>query len=309
MNTNAKTHVSSLSPLRTLVATSRPPFLLLTLSVMLMATALAYYDNASFSISLFILVMLGALAAHASVNMLNEAHDARSGLDDLTQRTPFSGGSGALQQNSALINRVEAIGLGLLGVVIALGLYFVWLTGWGLLPIGLIGVGVVLLYTPTITRSPWLCLIAPGLGFGPLMVMGAYYVLTGSYSCIAFALSLIPFFLVNNLLLLNQYPDLEADRQVGRRNLLIAFGEKTGVRVFSGFLAAAFIILAGLVALGCVPVWGLLGGLMLGLALPLVIKVNQHYQSIEQLQPALAWNVVINLTMPMLIAVGLWIAS
>jgi 1,4-dihydroxy-2-naphthoate octaprenyltransferase len=141
------------------------------------------------------------------------------------------------------------------------------------------------------------------------MVMGAYYVLTGSYSCIAFALSLIPFFLVNNLLLLNQYPDLEADRQVGRRNLLIAFGEKTGVRVFSGFLAAAFIIQSGLVALGCVPVWGLLGGLMLGLALPLVIKVNQHYQSIEKLQPALAWNVVINLTMPILIAVGLWIAS
>ncbi|WFE68452.1 prenyltransferase [Thiomicrospira sp. R3] len=294
--------------IRTLLATARPPFLVLTLSVILMAGALAHYDQADFSIGLFVLVLLGALAAHASVNMLNEAYDARSGLDDLTQRTAFSGGSGALQHNPARINQVEALGLGLLGFVIALGLYFIWLTGWGLLPIGLIGVGVVVAYTPAITRSPWLCLIAPGLGFGPLMVMGAYYVLTGSYSCIAFALSLIPFFLVNNLLLLNQYPDLEPDRQVGRRNLLIAFGKKVGARVFLVFLAAAFLTLAFLVISDCLPYWALLGGLMLIVAVPLAIKLMRSYQAPSLAPSLLAWNVVINLAMPALIGLGLLIA-
>lgn len=294
---------------KTLIAAARPPFLLLTLSVIFMAAALASYQGASYSVGLLLLVVLGALAAHASVNMLNEVHDARSGLDDLTQRTPFSGGSGALQRNPSAIHTVEALGLGLLGLVIAFGLYFIWLTGWGLLPIGLIGVGLVLLYTPKVTRSPWLCLIAPGLGFGPLMVMGAYFVLTGQYSCIAFGLSLIPFFLVNNLLLLNQYPDLEADRQVGRRNLLIQFGEKMGARVFVGFLLMAFAVLGLLVMTDCLPVWALLGSLMAVLALPLMVRVSQHYANLAQLQPALAWNVMINLGMPLLIAIGLWLAS
>ena len=293
----------------TLMASARPPFLVLTLSVVLMAAALAHYDGADYSVGLLLLVVLGALAAHASVNILNEVHDARSGLDDLTQRTAFSGGSGALQHNPSAVNLVEAWGLGLLGLVIALGLYFVWLTGWGLLPIGLIGIGLVVLYTPRVTRSPWLCLIAPGLGFGPLMVMGTYFVLTGQYSCVAFGLSLIPFFLVNNLLLLNQYPDLEADRQVGRRNVLTQFGVQVGARVFVGFLAMAFVLLAWLVMANYLPVLTMLGGLMLLLALPLTWRVSQHYAHLAQLQPALAWNVIINLAMPLLIAIGLWLAS
>ena len=43
-----------------------------------------------------LLVLLGALAAHAGVNALNEYSDYRSGLDLQTRRTPFSGGSGTL---------------------------------------------------------------------------------------------------------------------------------------------------------------------------------------------------------------------
>ncbi|UQB43391.1 prenyltransferase [Thiomicrospira microaerophila] len=294
--------------IKAIFLTARPPFLLLTLSVITMAGALAHKDNAEFSIALFTLVLLGALAAHASVNMLNEAHDARSGLDELTQRTPFSGGSGALQDYPGLINRVEAIGLGLLGFVMTLGLYFIWLTGWGLLPIGLVGVGLVLAYTPKITRSPWLCLITPGLAFGPLMVMGSYYVLTGYYSCIALALSLIPFFLVNNLLLLNQYPDLAADRQVGRRNLVIAYGEKTGVRVFNLFLITSFVGLVALALTDCIPLWSLLGLLMLVLAIPLMIKLITSPHPFRPSSTDLASNVIINLATPALIALGLLIA-
>lgn len=287
----------------------RPPFLLLSISVVCLGGALAWYAGAYWSNGLFSLIMLGALAAHASVNLLNEAHDARSGLDNLTQRTAFSGGSGSLQNTPQALKWVEALGYIMLGVVISIGLFFIHLRGLGLLPLGLLGILVVVSYTPKLTRSPWLCLIAPGLGFGPLMVMGTYFVMMGEYSWLAFGVSLIPFFLVNNLLLLNQFPDLEADRQGGRRNLLISAGLQRGALVFRWFLLAAFLTLMLLVALEYLPLWALLSGLSLILAVPLYFKVSQYFDDLDQLQPALKWNVMLNLFTPLLLALGLWLAG
>lgn len=295
--------------LLTLWRAARPPFLLLTLSVISLGGALAFYSGAIWSNSLFGLILLGALAAHASVNLLNEAHDARSGLDSKTQRTPFSGGSGALQTYPQALARVEAMGYVLIGLIMVIGFYFIDLRGWALLPIGLLGILVVLSYTPAITRSPWLCLIAPGLGFGPLMVMGTYFVMMGEYSWLAFGVSLIPFFLVNNLLLLNQFPDFDADKQGGRRNLLIKAGHSIGASVFRWFLLAAFLTLILLVALEYLPLWALLGTLTLVLALPLYIKVQRDHMDLTRLQPALLWNVLVNLFTPFLIAIGLYLAS
>ena len=90
-----------------------------------------------------------------------------------------------------------------------IGLYFLWIIGWGLLPIGLAGLTLIYFYTQKITRWPFFCLIAPGLAFGPLMIGGAYYVLSGHFSLAVTLGSIVVFFLVNNLLLLNQFPDQE----------------------------------------------------------------------------------------------------
>ncbi len=91
---------------------------------------------------------------------------------------------------------------------------------------GLLGVVLIVTYTSRITRYPWLCLIAPGLAFGPFMVVGGFMVLTGEFSWLAFWVSWIPFLLVNNLLLLNQFPDEAADRRLGRFNIIMRLGGK-----------------------------------------------------------------------------------
>ena len=96
------------------------------------------------------------------------------------------------------------------------------------MPIGIVGLALIVTYTQCINHLPLLCLIAPGLGFGVLMVMvvGTQIVLTGEHTPLAWLISLVPFFLVNNLLLLNQYPDIKADSDVGRKNIAIAIGIK-----------------------------------------------------------------------------------
>src|SRR5690606_28083014 len=82
--------------------------------------------------------------------------------------------------------------------------------------------------------NPLLCLIAPGLGFGVLMVAGSHLLLAGSVDSRAWLASLLPFFLVNNLLLLNQFPDIDADRQAGRYHALIPWGVKRSAQIFTG---------------------------------------------------------------------------
>jgi len=292
--------------LKTVIGTMRPNFLLLSLVVVLLGSALALYDGAQWSWGLFALLMVGGVLAHACVNMQNEYEDYKSGLDDLTQRTPFSGGSGSLQRHPQsapyVLNTLVICLLALIGI----GLYLVLLKGWMLLPIGVLGVLVIVTYTSKLTKSPWLCLVSPGLAFGPLMVLGTYYVWTSAFTWTAFWLSMVPFFLVNNLLLLNQFPDLEADRKIGRYNVLMLVGARRGSHIFNGFLVLSLLMLFIAYFSSPLPNTLLIALLAFIIAIPLFDRVSKHYQSMDKLMPALAMNVIINLLTPLLMAGGLF---
>jgi 1,4-dihydroxy-2-naphthoate octaprenyltransferase len=187
------------------------------------------------------------------------------------------------------------------------GIYFTWLRGLALLPLGLLGMFVIIAYTPWLTRNPLLCLIAPGLGFGPLMVMGTHFALTGHYSWTAFVASLVPFFLVSNLLLLNQFPDVEADKTVGRRHFPILIGRRMSSFIFSTFLVLTYVIIVTGVALSILPVGSLLGLATLILAIPLLKGSIDHAEDIHKLVPFMGNNVLVNLLTPVLVAVGIFI--
>jgi len=294
--------------LKTVVMASRPNFLILSFSVVLMASAIANFQGFSWSWGLFAMTTLGAVLAHAAVNLLNEFQDNQSGLDFITVKTPFSGGSGALQLNPQAAESVWNSFKVIVMALILLGLLFVYLKGWQILPIGIVGLAVIALYTSKITKSPLMCLIAPGLAFGPLMVMGSYFVLTGEISFLVLSLSMVPFFLVNNLLLLNQVPDLQADKKVGRNNILMKFGVARSMYIFSVFVALALAIFLVSIRYFDLPNITLLGLIGFALAVPMILIVLKDHDNLEKLMPALGMNVIINISIPALIALGLWLA-
>lgn len=225
----------------------RVPFLLLTpVSVFLGASTVAA-SHSQIKWDLLIPALIGALLAHISVNTLNEYMDYRSGLDLATDRTPFSGGSGALLRSPETANAVLYIGVASLVATLLIGLFFLREHGPGILPIGLLGFLLVVGYTPWINRHPLLCLVAPGAGFGLLMVAGTQFVMEGVYRPLSWLAALIPFLLVNNLLLLNQYPDIDADAGVGRNHFPIAYGVRR-----SNLAYALSVLLAALIIVGCV---------------------------------------------------------
>jgi 1,4-dihydroxy-2-naphthoate octaprenyltransferase len=275
----------------------------------MLGAATAAWSGAEIDLHYLALAFVGAVASHISVNALNEYHDFTSGLDFNTQPTPFSGGSGTLPKNPDKAHVALITGLISLVVIVIVGIYFLSVRGLWLLPVGLLGIVTIVAYTKWITKNPFFCLIAPGLGFGPLMVMGTDFALSGSYSWASFVASLVPFFLVSNLLLLNQFPDVEADKGVGRHHFPIAIGRESSVRLYVMFLVGAYLAIIFGYITGSLPLTGFLALGSIIIAVPTVRGVARFANDVDRLIPYMGRNVVIIILTPVLLAIGLFISS
>lgn len=283
----------------------RPPFLVLSPVCLFLGVSTATASGATVSGHLIAAVLLCGIAAHAAVNALNEYEDFKSGLDLNTVRTPFSGGSGALPSHPELAGAVRLAGLLLLAFTALIVVYFVLLRGPFLLGVGGLGIVLIVSYTKWINRSPLLCLIAPGIAFGPLMVVGAHYALIGTHAFLPWVAALVPFFLVNSLLLLNQYPDIQADSEAGRNHLLIAFGIAAGNVVYGLFaLLTGLAILAPIMA-GLLPGTALIALAPLGFSLFALRGAVRCGGEIGHHPRYLAANVAATLLTPLLLGLAI----
>ena len=304
-----KKSTASASNRKIVFGTMRVPFLVLNPVCVALGASVVVFAGITINYFYLFLALIGAMTAHISVNALNEYSDFKSGLDLNTQRTPFSGGSGTLPKSPEKANIALITGIVTLVVTILIGACFLYVWGVWILPLGVLGIVVIIAYTDWITRSPFLCLIAPGLGFGTMMVMGTTFVLTGSYSWEAFFASMVPFFLVSNLLLLNQFPDVEADKNVGRNHLPISIGRKKSAIIYTVFLAGTYLsVILGFI-LGILPALSLLALGTVILAIPTAIGALKHSDDMDKLIPHMGKNVVINILTPVLLAIGLILSS
>jgi 1,4-dihydroxy-2-naphthoate octaprenyltransferase len=284
----------------------RLSFLILTPACVLLGLGSAVWSSGRVNPLHVILAMVGAITAHISVNALNEYVDFRTGLDTRTVRTPFSGGSGTLPEQPHLARQALVTGLVTLAITGLIGLYFLGVRGISLLPLGLLGLLTIAAYTPWLARHPFFCLIAPGLGFGTCMVMGTHFALTGQYTWTAFIASLVPFFLVSDLLLLNQFPDVEADRSVARRHFPIVIGRRASSFIYGAFLLSAYLSIALGVSLAYLPPMSLIGLTTIVLAVPAFLGAYRHAEDVEKLIPSMGLNVILNILTPVLVAIGLF---
>ena len=311
--------------MNSLLGATRPNFLTLTLVCIAVAAIVALEQHGTLVLTDLLAVTVLGLAAHISVNAFNEYFDYQSGLDFKTQRTPFSGGSGTLVQAPHLAGATLMIAVGSLGLTIAAGLWLAWTHSWHLLWLGGVGVAVIFSYTQYLNRSPLLCLLAPGVGFGLCLTLGASWVLiegayrvghavqgsgghVSSISASAWLMTLVMTLLVSNLLLLNQFPDIEADRSVGRRHLPIVWGEHRSARVFALFYVVTYGCIVSAVTLQWVTPWVLVSGFSLFLSIPLIRQVLRAPTRVSERGQLLAMNVAVIHILPLLVAAGLLIS-
>ena len=281
---------------------ARAPFLLLPPTLVASGAAAAAWDGA-FSWMRTLLALIGLVALHMAVNILNEWSDMRTGIDLETERTPFSGGSGTLPAGGMGLRAALVFGLVCAGIGLSIGLWFLWQVGWVLLPLVIAGAVSVLAYTDLLARIG-VGEIAAGFGLGAGPVIGAALVQGGGWSAAAVAASIPAFFMTFNLLLLNEFPDEQPDRKGGRRNLVILLGRRTAawIYVLAGLATPSVIMVA--VSLGVLP------PLCLVAALPSLLLVKPVQWAVSDPSepvpiPALGANVVWNLATNSLVALTL----
>lgn len=295
--------------IRFLLGISRAPFLPLSLLCALLGIAAAHYAGSSIRLADAVLVVLAAVLAHASVNAFNEYFDFRSGLDLKTVRTPFSGGSGSLPAAPGYLHLALGWAVLTLVVTVAIGLYFIRLRGWMLGSLGAMGGLLVIAYTPLINRWPWTCLLAPGIGFGPVLVLGSSVAAGGSAGAADGWSAAIMAVMASGLLLANQQPDVEADRSVGRRHLTIAYGEALARRVLVALWCLPAVLLALAVSLGQLPPLAALAIFPAILAIANALGLWRLPLAEALPLALLGRNVVACLAMPLCLAVALLLAA
>lgn len=204
-----------------------------------------------------------------------------------------------------MVNTVLGAGIAALVATLIIGILFTRRYGFGIVPLGLIGVILIIVYTKWISKHPLFCLIAPGMGLGFGVVVGTQYVLEGQYALLSWLVAVVPFFLVNNLLLLNQYPDVEADSQVGRNHFPIAYGIRRSNVIYGFFVLAATAAIATSVSIGYLPTLSLIAILPLPLALFSLRGAIKHGEDIGQHPRYLATNAAMAIVTPLLLGMSL----
>ena len=280
---------------------TRPQFLLLSVVLSFLGISIAWYDG-PFHLGYALLTFLGLLLCHISVNVLNDYFDYKSGIDLETNRTPFSGGSGILP--ASLLKPKQVLWFGLISLLLAvpIGVYFVLARGWGLLPLLILGALCTVIYTPLVTKlgfPEW----APGLGLGTLPVLGAYFIQTAGYTLPAIIAAIPSGILVHNLLLLNEFPDVEADSKAGRKTMPILIGRSKAWAVYSALTVLVYLWIIGWVIAGIMPVFTLIALLTLPFAVK-AIRGSRKHEDMKRLVPAMANNVQVILLTQLLLGAG-----
>lgn len=297
--------------LKGILTIARPQFLILSVILGFLGSAIAWYEHQEyggpFNLGYAFLATFGLMVAHMSVNTFNDYFDSRSTLDTKTERTPFSGGSGAIQ--SGLLTEKQAlwVGIATLIVIIPIGIFFVFVSGLMLLPLLAVAIICIILYTPLILKMgypEW----SAGLGLGVLPVLGAYFIQTGTYSISALLASIPSGILVHNLLLLNEFPDTEHDVNVKRRTLPIFVGKKRAAIFYSVLNIIVYLWIIGTVIHGDMPAFALLGLLTFFLAFK-AIDGSFKYNDKSKLISAMANNVTVVLITQLLIGAGFIVAG
>ena len=293
------------------VNATRLPFLTATLVPILLGTVIAW-DDGFFNFGLFLLALLGASFFHLGTNVMNDYFDHTSGVDEANLTpTPFSGGSRLIQRGLIEPSTLRRLAWGFYAAGTLIGLALVALVGLELLVFGVVGFLLGLLYTAPPVRlvHHGVGEIAVGLGFGPVMVLGAYWVQTQQSSTAALYASIPIGILIAAVLYINEIPDRMWDEKAGKRTLITRISPETSVTGYAVIMGTAYLSILVGVALRVMPLATLLGLLTVPMAWSAFKALRKHHGYAYRLIPANATTVFAHLYTGLLLVAGYIVAG
>lgn len=226
------------------------------------AGALAALDS-RFDWPLFLVALFASVFLHIGTNVGNEIYDVRKGVDTITSpRASHALLKGRLSEQEAFVLAAAAFGLATL-----LGVWLVIERGWPIAALGILGIIAGWGYTAPPLQYKYRAAGIPlvFLLMGPLMVMGGYYAITGTWSWQALVMSIPVGLLVAAILHGNEWRDITDDARSGMATLSVRYGRKAAYYGYISLVLGAYLALSAGVLLGILPTASLLAMLSLPL--------------------------------------------
>lgn len=220
------------------------------------AAAAALRDGV-FQLLPFVLSLIGVMLLQTAANLVNEYYDFKRGADELKVA-----GQGMAIKHFGLSPR--EIGFGALASLVGgclIGLFLLTQSGPALLWIGLGGALVAVTYTagPFPLAYNGLGEVAAGVFMGPMIVIGAYYVMSrGQIAPDLWLISIPAALMVAAILHANNLRDMEADRAVNKRTLAVLLGRDAARIEYMLLVGGAYFALVVLVLAKTLPPTALL---------------------------------------------------
>lgn len=284
----------------------RLPFLTGSLMPVLLAAALSYLHG-SLQLWPLLMVMFGVGSLHLGANLINDYYDD-PGSDRINLHpTPFSGGSRVIQDKLMDARTVRAMAIGFFVLGTGCGMWLAFSGRPFVVVIGLMGFLAGYLYSasPVSFMSRGVGEMTIFMAFGPLITWGTYYVMTGLLTLQAFTLGVPLGFLITAVIWINQFPDFEADRDAGKRNLVVRLGRDRSRWIYHFLMVCPYAVvlywvLAGKTSWLCLAVL-----LTMPLSLKAIRILNTHYQTYEEIIPAQALTIQTHLALGLVLSVVL----
>ena len=284
---------------------TRVPFLTATIVPIMLGALVARSDGFS-SWWLTMLALLGGAAIHLGLNVTNDVADATGSDEFNVNPTMYSGGSRVIQYGLVSRDAMKWTAVGLYAVGIAIGLFLAATRGWELLWIGVAGVFLSIFYTvpPFKLVHRGLGEVSVALGFGPIMLLGSYFVVAQRLTLEAMWASIPVAILIMLVLYVNQIPDKPADERAGKRTVVVRLSKSAIVLGYLISVVAAFVSIPIGVLFFDMPGWTLLGLLTLPIAFQVYKGLNDYYESPYELMNAMGKNIMLHFFTGLLLIAG-----
>jgi 1,4-dihydroxy-2-naphthoate polyprenyltransferase len=292
--------------------TTRAPFLTATVIPILLGVAAAAAGG-GWSFFLAALTLLAGSFVHLGLNVANDVFDTLSGADAAnTTPTQFSGGSRVVHYGLVRMPTLIALSTAFYLAGIGLGLYLAVRTDfWPLFWLGAVGVAISLVYTAPPFRLVHRGVgeIAVALGFGPIMLLGAYFVQTQRFTFEAVYLSIPVAILIALVLYMNEIPDRAGDAAAGKRTLPVRLSKGAVIRGYEWALVVTYALIAVGAITGILPRPTLIALATIPIAVRVSKALRRDYDDPYALMfSAMGKNIQLHLFTGMLLFAGYLIA-